>query len=82
MPIYDYECPESGRRETRFARINDRHKQTCGICGRPLRLLLSAPMGIVKGPAYRPSPADHFTADMLKIPVKDLDSGIRTPAED
>ncbi len=38
MPLYEYECPHCGHKEDVFCPVDERHKQSCGKCGKPTAL--------------------------------------------
>lgn len=81
MPTYDYRCETCARTEERIARIADRDRQACNVCGDPLERLLSAPYGRVmfEGRVLKGGGPDRFTADVLGYSrVEDLPAGLKT----
>jgi len=78
MPIYDYDCSGCNYVQTRILHLDRRDKQTCNVCGAPLKRRLSAPIFRFKGVPTKGGGPDKFTADVLGIPLKELPEGFKT----
>ncbi|MHB9155773.1 MAG: FmdB family zinc ribbon protein [Endomicrobiales bacterium] len=42
MPIYEYACTECAHRFEELQEMNDKPKDKCPVCGKPVRRLMSA----------------------------------------
>jgi putative FmdB family regulatory protein len=81
MPTYELFCQSCRRQLERVVPIARRDLQTCEVCGSPLSRLLAAPLFKISGRVTPGGGPDKFTADMLRVPLKDLPEGLRTEKE-
>jgi putative FmdB family regulatory protein len=82
MPTYSYNCKNCNIFVERVMPIARRDTaQTCSICGGLLSRLLAAPLFKISGRVTPGGGPDKFTADMLRVPLKDLPKGLRTEKE-
>ena len=85
MPTYTFKCTYCGHEHDVIRKVAEREApEICPKCKDVCYRKLAAPRGRVLGPAYnkRHSVADHFTADVLGLPYKDLPAGLRTKIDD
>jgi putative FmdB family regulatory protein len=75
MPLYDYRCTCGWFGELALP-IDQRDQAICPECMRCPERQLAAPLGRMRG--QNKLAADHFTADMLGVPLKDLPDSLRT----
>ena len=80
MPTYDFECGRCSWANELVVPMDDRDRQRCPTCNTKLTRNVSAPLVKTIGVPQGGGP-DRFTADMLGIPLKELPSGLRTPAQ-
>jgi putative FmdB family regulatory protein len=81
VPTYSYCCKPCKRPVERVVPIARRDLQTCEVCGSPLQRKLAAPLFKISGRVTPGGGPDKFTADMLRVPLKDLPEGLRTEKE-
>lgn len=78
MPIYSYRCPKCGWAGDLHAPVDLRDEHYCVSCETHMNRLVAAPLFRFAGRTTNGGGPDKFTADMLRIPVKDLPEGLRT----
>ena len=49
MPIYEYQCDDCGHQFEQRQRMSDAPVRKCPECGKPVRRLIGAVAGIVRG---------------------------------
>jgi putative FmdB family regulatory protein len=52
MPLYEYECESCGHRFERIQKFSDAPIETCPVCGKHVRKLLSSPAIQFKGTGW------------------------------
>ena len=81
MGIYVYECHKCWRIEERLLPIGQRDVVQICQCGDTMQRCATAGNFRMPGGNPKINYADQFTADMIGVPVHDLDSGLRTKKE-
>jgi len=64
MPIYEYECPDCGKKLEVIQKFNDRPLKKCSQCGGRLHKLISQSSFILKGNGWYVT--DYARADKKK----------------
>jgi putative FmdB family regulatory protein len=76
--IYGFWCNNCKATEDRMLPMQRRDApQTCPVCGGQLQRQLAAPLFRFAGVPTKGGGPDKFTADMLRIPLKDLPQGLK-----
>jgi putative FmdB family regulatory protein len=78
VPVYGYRCNFCKTNEDRIVPVPRRDLQTCPKCGMHLARQVGAPRFRFAGVPTKGGGPDKFTADMLRIPLKDLPKGLKT----
>ncbi len=68
MPLYEYECESCGHRFERIQKFSDPLIETCPVCGKHVRKLLSSPAIQFKGTGW-------YVTDYAKKSSSDSGSG-------
>lgn len=81
IPLYDFRCRVCDFQTECQLKIADRDLPTlCPRCfHHALERQLAAPLFRFAGQTASGGGPDKFTADMLRVPLKDLPPGLRTP---
>ena len=61
MPTYDYQCDDCGHTFERRQKMSDPPVRKCPECGKPVRRLIAAVAGFVKGTSTPTACCDHPT---------------------
>ncbi len=68
MPLYEYECESCGHRFERIQKFSDAPIESCPVCGKHVRKLLSSPAIQFKGTGW-------YVTDYAKKSSSDSSSG-------
>jgi putative FmdB family regulatory protein len=77
MITYDFYCSNCMHLFERAVKLDDRDDQRCDVCGILAVRQMSAPRIKIAGKPVSGGGPNKFTADALRIPLKDLPRGLK-----
>ena len=79
MPVYEYKCQQCDKTEEAIKAVKQRDDDTpfCRDCRKHMLRVQGAPRFRFAGVPTKGGGPDKFTADMLRVPLKDLPEGLK-----